>query len=419
MALVFPQLDQVPETPFYLYSEPALLATLKKIQSVIPNYVDVHFALKANHNPKVLALFRSSGLGIDIVSGGELNFALEMGFAPSQMVFSGVGKSEKELELAVSKGVGLINIESLFELDDVVRIARKLGKRASVGFRLNPDVDAKTHPYIATGLQAHKFGVSFEQARELIPSLLQVQDAVKVCGLSMHIGSQILDLSAIREAAFKLLGEAKIWKSSFASLHVLDLGGGLGISYQDPLSMSDFDAYAEILREVGEEWRAIAGTSGRLALELGRSLVANAGFLFARVIGVKANRGARFAVVDASMTELMRPSLYQAYHEIVPHQSKTHVEIEVDTHEVYDIVGPVCESSDVLGRQRKLPSLRAGDVLIICSAGAYGYVLSNVYNMRRLPAEYWLDKNGNLERIRRSVDWAEINQMLLDNKGET
>lgn len=417
-ALTFPNLEHVPATPFYLYSEQTLLTTLQKIQSVIPSYVDMHFALKANHNPKVLSVFRAHGLGIDIVSGGELEYALDVGFKGKQVVFSGVGKSEDELELAISHDVGLINIESIFELNDVVRIARRLGRRARVGFRLNPDVDAKTHPYIATGLQAHKFGISFEQAQSMIKDLLNVQDAVNVCGLSMHIGSQILDLSAIREAALKLLNEAKLWRKSFDSLDILDLGGGLGISYQDPLSMADFDSYAKILFEVGEQWQAIAGIQARLALELGRSLVASSGFLFTRVIGVKENRGSHFAVVDASMTELMRPSLYQAYHEIVPHQSKIHVKIEPATHEMYDIVGPVCESSDVLGRQRKLPRLHTGNVLIICSAGAYGYVLSNVYNMRRLPAEYWLDKNGNLEMVRRSIEWKEINQMLLCNKGE-
>lgn len=411
-SLQLPHLSKIPSTPFYLYSETNLSKTMQKVKSTFPNFVDVHFALKSNHNPKVIEFFRSHGLGIDIVSGGELEFALKSKFAAKDVVFSGVGKSREELELAIGKNVGLINIESEFELDDVVHIARKLGKRARIGFRLNPDVDAKTHPYIATGLQAHKFGISFEHAREILGKLAKHRDAVELCGLSMHIGSQIKDLSAIREASLKLLNEAKEWVSACPSLKTLDLGGGLGISYENPTEMADFDSYAAILKEVGEGWQKVAGADARLALELGRCLVASSGFLVTRVLGTKNNRGSNFCVVDASMTELMRPSLYQAYHEIVPHV-KAPSGAETVT---YDVVGPVCESSDVLGRQRILPKLSVGDVLLICSAGAYGYVLSNVYNMRRLPAEYWFTKDGNLALVRRSLEWSELNDMLCEGE---
>jgi diaminopimelate decarboxylase len=391
-----------------VYSESNLNAMVRKIRGALPAGVDVHFALKSNHNPRVLQLYREQGFGIDIVSGGELRYALAQSFRPEQIVFSGVGKSLPELELAIESGVGLINIESEFELHDVVAVARRLGKRARVGFRLNPDVDAKTHPYIATGLRAHKFGISFEDSRQILAGLADLADAVELCGLSMHIGSQIRDLSAIREAAFKLLGEAKPWCARYPSLKVLDLGGGLGISYENPTEMADFASYAAILSEVRTEWCAVAGTEARLALELGRSLVAGAGFLFTRVLGIKSNRGTNFCVVDASMTELMRPALYQAHHEILPHGAS-----KQGNAKVFDIVGPVCESSDVLGRERRLPeALAVGDVLVICSAGAYGYVLSSVYNMRRLPAEYWLDERGNLHQVRRAMEWDELNGML-------
>ncbi len=408
--LSLPKLTEVPPTPFYLYSENNLLKTIEKIQSCVPSFVDLHFALKSNHNPMVLKLFRTKGLGIDIVSGGELAYALEQKFTPSQVVFSGVGKTIPELELAITQEVGLINVESEFELQDVITVSRRLGKRARIGFRLNPDVDAKTHPYIATGLKAHKFGISFELSREILAKLDSSSDAIELCGISMHIGSQIKDLSAIREASLKLFAEAKAWCVKFPSLKILDLGGGLGISYEDPTQMADFDAYAKILNEVGEQWRSVAGSDSRIALELGRSLVASSGFLFTRILGLKSNRGSNFCVVDASMTELMRPSLYQAFHQIVAHDPEMRGSQKLTT---YDVVGPVCESSDVLGRERALAAdLKSGDVLMICSAGAYGYVLSNIYNMRRLPAEYWLDTSGNLRLVRRSLEWSELNELV-------
>jgi diaminopimelate decarboxylase len=409
-SLAFPVLNEIPPTPFYLYSEVNLSRTIKSIQSVLPDFVDLHFALKSNHNPAVLSFLRNAGLGIDIVSGGELAYALAQEFKSSEVVFSGVGKKIDELELAIAKNVGLINIESEFELHDVVAVARRLGKKANIGFRLNPDVDAKTHPYIATGLKAHKFGISFEDSRQIIDSMSQYSDAVELKGLSMHIGSQIKDLTAIREAAFKLLEEAKLWTKKFPTLKLLDLGGGLGISYEEPLEMADFKSYAEILRDVGVEWKQVCGPNARLALELGRSLVASSGFLFTRVIGLKSNRGSNFCVVDASMTEIMRPSLYQAFHQIVPHDSSSTDGAKTKT---FDVVGPVCESSDVLGRERDLPAtLKKDDVLMICSAGAYGYVLSNVYNMRAFPAEYWQDERGHLRLVRRSLEWNEFNEML-------
>lgn len=414
-ALPIPVLGKVPRTPFYLYSESHLRCMVEAARAAFPSYVRVHFALKSNHNPKVLQLFGEHGFGVDLVSGGELAYALEHKFEAKKMVLSGVGKSVEELEVAIAAGVGLINVESEFELDDVVEVARRLKKKAKIGFRLNPDVDAKTHPYISTGLKAHKFGISFEHAREILKRVPELGDAVEICGLSMHIGSQIKDLSAIREASLKLLHEALKWVEAFPTLKTLDLGGGLGISYEDPSSMADFDGYAKILREVGDAWQRGAGPSAVVALELGRCLVAQAGYLFTRVLGTKHNHGSNFCVVDASMTELMRPSLYQAYHHIVPNGASKGASKGAMV--IYDVVGPVCESSDVLGRARELPEQKKGDVLVICSAGAYGYVLSNIYNMRQMPAEYWLDESGKLDMVRRSLDWSEVNR-LTAVKGE-
>lgn len=413
--MMLPKLSAVPATPFYLYSEEVLENTITKAKALMPKNVEVHFALKSNHNFHVLQKFKKAGFGVDIVSGGELEYALDQGFEPSKIVFSGVGKTQDELKFAVESGVGLINVESVFELEDLIAVSRASEKKARFGLRLNPDVDAKTHPYIATGLKAHKFGIAFEDARRLKQVIKEASDCLDLKGLSMHIGSQIKDLSAIREASIKLLNEITEWKKDFPSLEVLDLGGGLGISYENPSEIANFEDYSKILNEVGSLWSKASGESGVIALELGRSLVAQAGFLFTKVIGVKENRGTHFAVVDASMTELMRPCLYQAYHEIVPY-SKTQNSNEVKQVK-YDIVGPVCESSDVLGRDRLLPELSKGDVLVICSAGAYGYVLSNVYNMRALPAEYWLSSGQSLVLSRAALSWKNLNQIIA--KGES
>lgn len=384
------------KTPFYIYSESVLERLWesfeKNVLKIVPD-LHLHFAMKANNNPDVLAFFRSKGVGLDLVSYYEAELAKKFGFNPTQCVFSGVGKSTEELERAVDENIFLINIESRSEYKRLSKIAAQKQKKVSISFRVNPDVDAKTHPYIATGLFEHKFGLDFESALELFKEAHQ--DPWLLCqGISLHIGSQLFQLEALDQAITLSLQLAKELKALELNLKFLDVGGGLGVNYKEINKIPNFKNYGEILSKHSKSWKELFGKEAHLVSECGRSLCAQAGILVTEVIGLKSNQKKNFAIVDASMTELMRPALYQAEHPMIAITSETQEMI-------YDVVGPVCESSDVLARGYTLPKLHEAQHILIMGCGAYGYVMANHYNGRPLPEEWWLS-NGNEARLSRA-----------------
>ena len=394
----------VPPTPFYLYSEDILARLLAGFRASLPESdpvrfpapLKLHFAMKSNSNPRILQFLQQAGVGADLVSGGELRLARQAGFLPEDMVFSGVGKTNEELELALCEGVGLINVESGDELNRLGRASRKLGLKARIAFRVNPDVDAKTHPYISTGLSAHKFGVSMDDAWDLYRRAHADKQAFEVLGVSLHIGSQLMDPSALDEALTKTIDFARRLRAEGIPLEILDAGGGLGVDYRTPRALPDYVGYGEVLSKHSKAWFALQGANARLGSECGRAIVAQAGALVTRVLGSKVNKGKQFLIVDGSMTELLRPSLYQAYHPIEPwcDAAGRPVADGAPTAQ-WEVVGPVCESADVIGAERALPAApQEGDLFIVGCAGAYGAVMASHYNARPLPAEWWVDRQG-------------------------
>lgn len=395
-----PWRGQIPATPFYLYSETVLAELFEAFKAGLASAtrelpVHIHFAMKANRNPHILTRFREWGAGVDIVSGGELAAARARGFDPKHIVFSGVGKTDAELREAATSGLALVNIESASELTRLAKIAATLSQPVKVAFRVNPDVDAKTHPYISTGLRAHKFGVDFEEGRRLYLQAARTPGIVPEA-LSLHIGSQLLDLGALDEALGKALDFARSLKSEGVSLRGLDVGGGLGVDYKTPRQSPPFEAYGRVLQKAAVAWKKLQGPHSYLCTECGRALVAQAGFLVTRVIGLKDQGDKHFAIVDASMSELLRPALYQAWHPVSwePDWNASRISSVKRT---YDLAGPVCESADILAQGRELPELHEGDVLAIGCAGAYGYVMASHYNARPLPAEWWMPAMGSVE----------------------
>ena len=368
-------------TPCYVYSRAALTAAYNDYHRVLhgPQGHDalICYAVKANSNLAILNLFARLGAGFDIVSGGELSRVLAAGGDPAKVVFSGVGKSAAEIEQALQAGIHCFNVESASELERINRIAGQLQRQAPISLRVNPDVDPKTHPYISTGLKSNKFGVSFEDALPLylraraLPNLL-------IRGIDCHIGSQLLDPAPAAEAAAKILGLVDQLASAGITLSHIDLGGGMGIRYRDEDVPSTKDYLAPILA-------LLKGRKEKLIIEPGRSLVGNAGLLLSRVELTKQGSEKNFAVVDAAMNDLMRPALYDAWHEILPVQ-----EASPEARLNWEIVGPICETGDFLGRQRPL-AVAEGDLLAILSAGAYGMTMSSNYNSRPRAAEVMVD----------------------------
>jgi diaminopimelate decarboxylase len=398
------------DTPFYLYSEQRLhelFGFFEAFSSVSGKPVaHVHFALKSNNNPNVLAFFLSKGCGVDIVSQGELRLAQNAGFQGSQIVFSGVGKTQGELELAVKSQVALVNVESRGELERLKRISEALKQSVSIAFRVNPNVSPETHPYISTGLKDHKFGIDFDEAWDLYTQN-KSHPYLSLKGMSLHIGSQMLDFAALESALEKSLDLARRLKNAGVALKILDVGGGVGVAYNRPLDAPPFEPYGRVLKRVSEEWRALQGPDAELYCELGRSLVAQAGWLVTRVIGTKQGSTKNFAIVDASMTELLRPALYGAQHPIEFWGSDPGESSQARPEIIYDVVGPVCESSDVLGAATPLPRLFEGDLLSIGVCGAYGAVMSSQYNARPLPSEWWLPLSGP-PRLSRRLSASEL-----------
>ena len=383
-------------TPLYVYSTEMIRARLQAFARAfraVPH--TLCYSVKANSTLAILRLVERAGAGFDVVSGGELERVLRVRkTAARQVVFSGVGKTVPEMELALKAGILLFNIESASELRVLAATAARLKKRATVAVRVNPDVSAKTHPYISTGLHQHKFGVPIPEARELYAEAAQ-HPSLKVSGVSVHIGSQIADVSSFAEALERVADLVRELRGAGHDICYVDAGGGLGITYQG--SQENFAeqiaAYADSVS------KPLRGLKVHLLLEPGRSIVGAAGVLLTRVIYRKANHDKRFLIVDAGMNDLLRPSLYGAHHEIVP-VVRTSSEIETT-----DIVGPVCETGDFFARDRQLPVVREGDLLAILDAGAYGAALGSNYNTRGKPAEVLVDgKKARVIRRRENVE---------------
>ncbi len=375
-----PRLAERYGKPLYVYSAAMITQRYEAFDAAfrrIPHMIC--YSVKANSNLSILRLLAKKGCGFDVVSGGELERVLAADRkAASKVVFSGVGKTQEELTAALKVGILLFNVESESEMWTLAECAGRLRKTAPVALRVNPDVAAETHPYISTGLHKHKFGVPIGDARALYSKASGAR-YLKVCGVSVHIGSQITDVSAFGEALTRVAQLVRELRSEGHRIDYVDAGGGLGIAYETP--SGEFPDY------VAQYARALTtplqGLDVRLLLEPGRSIVGPAGLLLTSVIYRKKNDGKRFLVVDAAMNDLIRPALYGAYHEIVPvvrHSGDAETE-------VVDVVGPVCETGDFFARDRELPEVQEGDLLAILDAGAYGMVLTSNYNTRPRPAE--------------------------------
>jgi diaminopimelate decarboxylase len=367
-------------TPLYVYSRAALTeAWHAYADACAGRHATVHVAVKANSNLAVLNLFARMGAGFDIVSGGELARVLAAGGKAENTVFSGVGKSVAEMREGLAAGVKCFNVESIPELDRLNTVASEMGKKAPVSLRVNPDVDAKTHPYISTGLKSNKFGVAFDDARATYRAAAAMKN-LDVVGIDCHIGSQITEVAPYLDAVDKLLELVEQIEADGVKIKHIDVGGGLGITYDDetPPDIGDF------VRTLLDRIEARGHGHREVYFEPGRSLVGNAGMLLTRVEFLKPGAEKNFAIVDAAMNDLARPAMYEAYHAIEPV-----VQRAGDKH-VYDVVGPVCESGDWLGREREL-AVEPGDLLAIRSAGAYGFAMSSNYNTRARAAEVMVD----------------------------
>jgi diaminopimelate decarboxylase len=367
-------------TPLYVYSRAAVLGQLAAFDAAfagVPHLVC--YAMKANDHLAILHLMARAGAGFDVVSGGELWKALRAGADPTKIVFSGVGKTEAEIEYALRQGIRMLNVESPAELEAVERVAARLGVRAPIALRVNPDVDPKTHPYIATGMKKSKFGIDVESALGHYRRARELPH-VEVVGVDCHIGSQLTEVSPFVDALARvrrLIG--RLAEENLApGLRYLDLGGGLGIRYHDEAPPTPA-AYAAALRD------GLAGLPLTVLFEPGRFLVGNAGALITRVVYRKDTTARRFVVVDAAMNDLVRPALYDSWHDVVPVAPRGGSTI------VADVVGPVCESGDFFARERTIEEPEPGDLLAILSAGAYGYVMASNYNARPRPAAVLVD----------------------------
>jgi len=381
-------------TPLYVYGKSSIETAFRAYQSAflaVPHRLC--YAVKANGNGAILRLLVGLGAGADIVSGGELLAARRAGFPPERIVFAGVGKSDGEIALGLEHGIGEINAESEPEIRRIGALAAARGKLARISLRVNPDIDARSHPYISTGLREAKFGVDIA----LAPAILrraQKLDGIEVVGLQCHIGSQITDLEPLASAARALAALSRQLLDEGFGLRTIDLGGGLGVSY-DGQPTPDASAFAAAVLPAVEKLPLT------LVLEPGRSLVAAAGVLLTRVLYVKDGPARRFVIVDAGMNDLLRPALYDAYHRIEP------VRPHGRPAELVDVVGPVCETSDFLGRRRELERPDPGDLLALRDAGAYGFAMASNYNMRPRAAEVLIE-DGRARLIRRRESFEDL-----------
>jgi len=382
-------------TPVYVYSAAMLRQRYRDLDAAFGDYPHaIHYAFKANSTRALVALLKSLGSCVDAVSMWEVEVARAAGFEPRQIVFDGVGKSDVELEHAVDLDLKAINVESAGELARVEAIAARKSAVARIAIRVNPDIDARSHPHISTGLKINKFGIPADDVHALLPTL-NGRTSIRLVALHVHVGSQITSMEPIRDAALKLAQLAQHAKDAGVALEYVDAGGGLGISY-DGGPVPTFKDYASAFVE------ALRPTRLPIVVEPGRSIIGPAGVLLARVLDLKPRTAtSEFAVIDAGMTELMRPALYNAFHLIEP------VCARIGGVRQYELVGPVCESGDVVGRDRMLTPLEVGDLVVIRDAGAYGSVMASNYNRRPLPAEVLVD-NGSWRVIRRRQTLADL-----------
>lgn len=377
---VFP-IDKFKEknTPFYYYDTDLLRKTLKAVNDEAGRYEGfcVHYAVKANANPKLLNIICQSGLGADCVSGGEIQACVNVGFPSDKIVYAGVGKSDWEINLGLDKDISCFNVESLPELDVINELAAKKNKVARVAFRINPDVGAHTHANITTGLAENKFGIAMEDMEHVIQRAMDLKN-VRFTGLHFHIGSQILDMGDFVALCNRINDLQCQLELHHINVENINVGGGLGIDYTHPnkVPIPDFKSY---FATYARHLKLRKGQ--KLHFELGRSVVAQCGTLISRVLYVKQGKVKQFAIVDAGMTDLIRPALYQAYHKIENISSGLPVQ-------TYDVVGPICESSDVFAKAVDLNECRRGDLLAIRSAGAYGEIMASQYNCRPLPVGF-------------------------------
>ncbi|MFN2645395.1 MAG: diaminopimelate decarboxylase [Burkholderiales bacterium] len=379
-------------TPCYVYSRAAIEAAYGEfVVALAGRDARVCYSVKANSNLAVLSLLARLGAGFDIVSGGELARVIAAGGDPAKSLFSGVGKTEAEIELALARGVGCLNIESQAELERIARIARRLAKRAPIALRVNPDIDARTHPYISTGLRENKFGVAHADAKRLYLQAAGMSELEPV-GIGCHIGSLLAEPAPFVAAAQRLAALVEELANAGIGLRHIDVGGGIGIRYKPDDHAAPIGAFVRDTLDV------LRGRRETLILDPGRSIVGNAGVLLTRVEYVKCGDARSFLVVDAGMNDLIRPPLYDAWHEVRPVRKGNGVAA------LYDVVGPVCESADFLAKERRLAA-QQGDLLAIMSAGAYSMVMSSNYNSRPRAAEVLVDgANAHLVRRRESLD---------------
>lgn len=389
-------------TPCYVYSRAAIEAAWKAFDRALAGTDHlVCYAVKANSNLAVLGILARLGSGFDIVSGGELARVLAAGGSADRVIFSGVGKTVEEIRAALLAGIRCFNVESEPELERLDAVAGELGVRAPVSLRVNPDVDARTHPYISTGLKGNKFGIAHERAVAAYELAARLPN-LEVTGIDCHIGSQILDMAPLEEALERVLELAAAVAARGIPVRHVDVGGGLGIRYRDEEESLDIGRWCAAVTS------RLAGTGYSVVVEPGRAIVGNAGVLLSRVEYLKLDKGKRFAIVDASMSELIRPALYEAWHDITPLATLERPEA------LYDVVGPVCESSDVLGTDRRL-AIAPGDGVAILSAGAYGMVMSSNYNSRPRPAEVMVDGERAVQvRARESIAALFAGETTLD-----
>jgi diaminopimelate decarboxylase len=370
------------QTPFYYYDLDVLRTTLDEVnlQSKKSDF-HVHYAMKANVNESVLAVIKDAGLGADCVSGGEVEAAIKAGIAPSKVVFAGVGKADWEINLGLDNDIFCFNVESIPELEVINELAAAKGKVAKVALRINPNVSANTHHYITTGLSENKFGINMselDKVVDLFPTLANVQ----LIGIHFHIGSQITDMTSFQGLCVRVNEIQDYFVARNISLQHINVGGGLGINYEHPnhFPIPDFEAYFKIFRD-----HLVLRPNQTLHFELGRAVVAQCGSLISKVLYIKEGTSKKFAILDAGFTDLIRPALYQAYHLIENLSSDAAME-------PYDIVGPICESSDTFAKEFNLNQTKRGDIIAIRSAGAYGEIMASQYNLRKLPKGYTSDQ---------------------------
>jgi len=367
-------------TPFYFYNLELLDRTLQSLKTEAERYdFVIHYALKANSENRILTRIKSYGFGADCVSGNEVKRAIENGFPSEQVVFAGVGKSDEEIITGLSNNIHSFNCESVQELEVIDQLAGKMGKIAPVALRLNPNVSANTHKYITTGLEENKFGINQWELETIVEKLKTLKN-IRLIGLHFHIGSQITDLSAFKSLCLKINDFQKWFEQRRIAIHTINVGGGLGIDYHDPdkNAIVDFASFFKLFHEFLDVY-----PGQKVHFELGRAVVAQCGSLISKVLYIKNGVNTNFMILDAGMTELIRPALYQAYHKI---ENLTNTDGALQR---YDVVGPICESSDCFGKALQLPVTKRGDIIALRSTGAYGEVMSSNYNLREKVKAYY------------------------------